>query len=291
MTKVTFYIPCYNAEKTIRECLESIIGQTYPIDEIIVIDDGCLDKTVDIVLKYPVRVIRHSGNKGLAASRNTAFREAKNEFVASLDADCTAHPEWLERLMLSFSNDNIAGAGGMLIEKYSQTPADKWRSAHMAQMWGEEFIQDPPFLYGSNAVFRKKAVLSVGMYNEIFRNNHEDVNLAMLIYDKGYSLIYDPKAIVEHLRRDSVLSVLNNYWNWRCFSNIRVAGLSSFYREIAARLGCAFGLSDGIWELFMQDCRSRDRRLILTSLAALFYYPCLNIKYLTNMFIPWIKKT
>lgn len=157
MEKVTLYIPCYNAEKTIKECLDGVMGQIYPIGEILIINDGCRDRTIDIVSVYPVRIINHNTNKGLAAARNTAFRQAKNEFVASLDADCVARPNWLEQLMSSFSDDNIAGAGGILIEKYSISLADKWRFAHMPQMWGKELIQDPPFLYGSNTVFRKKS--------------------------------------------------------------------------------------------------------------------------------------
>ncbi|MBU2257991.1 MAG: glycosyltransferase family 2 protein, partial [Candidatus Omnitrophica bacterium] len=94
MEKVTLYIPCFDAERTIKECLDSVIAQTYPINEIIIIDDGCQDKTMDIVSKYPVRVIKHDRNKGLAVARNTAFKECRNDFVAALDADCAAHSDW-----------------------------------------------------------------------------------------------------------------------------------------------------------------------------------------------------
>ncbi|MBU2035251.1 MAG: glycosyltransferase, partial [Candidatus Omnitrophica bacterium] len=222
MEKVTLYIPCFDAERTIKECLDSVIAQTYPINEIIIIDDGCQDKTMDIVSKYPVRVIKHDRNKGLAVARNTAFKECRNDFVAALDADCAAHSDWLKQIMDCFSQGDIAGAGGILIERHTNSVADKWRALHMSQAWGKEAIENPPFLYGNNTVFRKSIVKSMGMYNEIFRNNYEDVCLSASFYDKGFNLVYNPKGIVEHLRQDTVLSVLRTYRNWQYHRNIKI---------------------------------------------------------------------
>lgn len=128
------------------------------------------------------------------------------------------------------------------------------------------------------------------MYNEIFRSNYEDVNLSILIYDKGYSLIYNPKAVTEHLRQDSVLSVLNTYWNWQYFRNIKLAAATNFYRKIAAQLGSCFYFPEGAWDLLMQDWQNRDWGLMFIDSVALFYYPWLNIKYLAYRFILWIKK-
>src|SRR3989338_1636252 len=99
MEKVSLYIPCYNAQDTVRECLESVFGQTRAVDEIVVIDDGSTDSSIKIAKEYPVKVIRHEKNRGLAACRNSAFEFARNEIIASLDADCAAEPEWLEELM------------------------------------------------------------------------------------------------------------------------------------------------------------------------------------------------
>ena len=105
MEKLSLYIPCYNAEKYIGECLDGVIKQTYPIDEILIINDGSNDKTVSIASAYPVRIIHHNKNKSLAAARNTAFKEAKNDYVAALDADCVPRPDWLEHLIKNFSDN------------------------------------------------------------------------------------------------------------------------------------------------------------------------------------------
>jgi glycosyltransferase involved in cell wall biosynthesis len=81
--KITLYIPCYNAEEYIDGVLKAAFNQTLPADEVIVVDDGSTDNTVKIASRYPVRLIRHPENRGLSASRNSAIKSSKADFVAS----------------------------------------------------------------------------------------------------------------------------------------------------------------------------------------------------------------
>ena len=262
MEKVSLYIPCYNAEKTIRECLESVLRQFYEIDEILVIDDGSEDKTVEIAASYPVKIISHNKNTGLAASRNTALKEARNEFVAALDADCVASTQWLGRLMECFTDDNIIGAGGRLIERYTLTIADKWRSTHMLQQWGEVFIENPPFLYGSNTVFKKSEVKRVDSYKEKFKINYEDADLSNRIYDYGLKLMYNPEATVVHARKDTIRSVLATYWSWRQCRNMRSEYTNNIVRRIAYKLGYMVDNVDFFGTLFHEDMQERNYDLL-----------------------------
>lgn len=266
MEKVTLYVPCYNAEKYIAECLEGILKQTYPIDEILIIDDGSTDKTVEIASKYPVKIIKHEVNKGLAAARNTAFKNAKNEFVASLDVDCFPEPDWLEKLMENFTDENIAGVGGKLIEKYTDTIADKWRAVHMKQNWGDERIVNPDFLFGSNNVYRKKAVEDVGYFNERYRTNYEDVDLCSRI--KG-SLIYEPRAIVKHLRRDTIFSIIKAYWRWHYSEH----GVRSFYNSSYKNIILTY-------KLLKKDIYEKNLSLIIVDIIQFFYHLKLSLSFL-----------
>lgn len=214
MKEVSLYIPCFNAGKTIRFCLDSVLKQTYPIKEIVVVDDGSTDETVAIAFRYPVRLIRHIKNQGLAAARNTAIRNIKTEFIASLDADCLPDSDWLKQLMKRFGSLKIGGVGGKLLENYSSSSVfDLWRSVHMKQYW-EDKKTKPPFLFGSNTVFRKEALVNIGLYNESYKNNYDDVDICNRLKKKGYVLFYEPKAVAHHLRSDDICSILNTYWNW-----------------------------------------------------------------------------
>ena len=79
MEKISVYIPCYNAERFIVRAVESILAQTLSPDEVLLIDDGCTDRSIELIERFPVKVISMGGNQGLAAARNRAYREAKNE--------------------------------------------------------------------------------------------------------------------------------------------------------------------------------------------------------------------
>jgi len=241
MNEVSLYIPCFNAAKTIQFCLEAVFRQTYPLKEIIIVDDGSTDETIDIVSRYPVRLLRHPDNRGLAEARNTAIRNIDSEFIASLDADCLPDSDWLKQLMKRFNSPTITGAGGRLLETYSSSVFDLWRSVHMKQYWDKE--GEPAFLFGSNTVFRKDVIVAVGLYNEDFKNNYEDVDICSRLKDKGYVLIYEPRAIAHHLRNDDICSILNSYWKWnlgyyqekRYYSNQK-----SFIFKIKDNFGLAY---------------------------------------------------
>ena len=90
----------------------------------------------------------------MAAVRNIAIREAKGDFVASLDADCSPDPLWLERLMNNIVDEGVAGVGGRVREKEGGL-ADIWRKTHMSQDWGEERLTNPQFLYGGKYSFAR----------------------------------------------------------------------------------------------------------------------------------------
>jgi len=211
---VSLYIPCYNAAKTIRQCIEGVLAQSYPVDEILIIDDGCADETVAIASNYPVRIIRHGRNLGLAASRNTAFREAKNEYVAAVDADVMLDKDWLKKLMEAFTAYDIVGACGKLTERYQTRLADRWRAVHCKQHFGDKEIFDCDFVYGSNNVLWKEAVERVGLFNLKHRTNYEDVDLCERLKAAGYHILYQPEARAEHLKQDTVLSALDADWRW-----------------------------------------------------------------------------
>jgi GT2 family glycosyltransferase len=218
--RITAYTTAYNVSEYLARTIEALIAQTHPFDEILVIDDGSRDSSAEIASRYPrVTLIQHGVNKGLAAARNTAMQAARNELVACVDADVVVDPNWIATLLPHMANPKVAGAGGSLAEGVQKTLADRWRRARMAQEWGPNYILNPRFLYGSNNVFRKSAVLEAGGYNESLRTCGEDPDLAARIRACGWDLVYDPAAHATHLRHDNLKSIMDMYWRWWKFGN------------------------------------------------------------------------
>lgn len=99
---VSVIMPAYNAEKYIGDAIESVLGQTYPHFELIIVDDASQDRTVEVVRSFAderIKLIRHKTNRGPGAARNTAIDAARGKWMAVIDADDQWLPQRLERLV------------------------------------------------------------------------------------------------------------------------------------------------------------------------------------------------
>jgi glycosyltransferase involved in cell wall biosynthesis len=101
---VSVIIPAFNAADTIRVALDSLLAQTWPSVEIIVVDDCSSDPTFEVALEYASRstnvvALRHKQNRGAYAARNTGLNKATGDFITTHDADDWSHPQKLELLV------------------------------------------------------------------------------------------------------------------------------------------------------------------------------------------------
>jgi len=98
--KVSIIIPVYNVEKYLEECIESAINQTYPHIEIIAVNDGSTDKSLQILEKFSNKIkIISKNNEGKASACNQGLKFASGEWIKVLDADDVLYPTAIEELM------------------------------------------------------------------------------------------------------------------------------------------------------------------------------------------------
>ncbi|MBV8359731.1 MAG: glycosyltransferase family 2 protein, partial [Deltaproteobacteria bacterium] len=110
--KVSIVICAYNAERTMRQCLESLRRLDYPNFEVIIVDDGSRDATAQIAVDFPeFRLIRQS-NKGLSVARNVGLHAALGELIAYTDSDCVVDPHWLSFMVRAMAEGGLDGCGG-----------------------------------------------------------------------------------------------------------------------------------------------------------------------------------
>lgn len=102
--KISVILPAYNAGKYIGEALQSIINQTVPVYEIIVVDDGSTDHTKEIVSDFPARYI-YQTNKGTAAALNAGIEQSSGDYLAFLDADDIWMPQRLYLQLQAFEKN------------------------------------------------------------------------------------------------------------------------------------------------------------------------------------------
>ncbi len=104
MKKISVIVPIYNSEKTLRKCIESIISQTYSNIEIILVNDGSQDSSLDIMKEYNEKdsriIIINQENKGLSGARNTGIKNATGDYITFIDSD-----DYIEKDMLKNTID------------------------------------------------------------------------------------------------------------------------------------------------------------------------------------------
>ena len=186
-TLVSVVIPVFNGERYICDAVESVLRQTYNNIEILVIDDGSTDETIDRLASYAhdITIIKQP-NGGSAKARNAGIRQSKGELIAFLDADDLWHPQKLEILVSHMSrNTNI----GLAYNSWQVINADD--EIAIGQFMGQSFDEQSPaivpegsgFIYcellidsiihTSAAIMRRSIVDAVGLFDERFRKGQD----------------------------------------------------------------------------------------------------------------------
>jgi cellulose synthase/poly-beta-1,6-N-acetylglucosamine synthase-like glycosyltransferase len=211
---ISVVVCSFNGARTIRECLEGLMKLDYPNYEVIVVDDGSTDDTAEIARQYPFRLIR-TENRGLSSARNTGFEAATGEIVAYIDDDAYPDPHWLTYLANTFMTTNHAGAGGPNLPP----PGDGRIADCVAVAPGGPIHvltsdREAEHIPGCNMAFRKAALEAVGGFDTTFRVAGDDVDICWRLQQRGWTLGFNPAAVVWHHRRNSIRTYLRQQWGY-----------------------------------------------------------------------------
>ncbi|HUO06529.1 MAG TPA: glycosyltransferase [Candidatus Binataceae bacterium] len=202
---VSVVICAYNAERTMRACLESLRKLDYPNFEVVIVDDGSRDRTAEISMDFPeFRLIRQP-NKGLSTARNVGMHAARGEFIAYTDSDCVVDPHWLTLMVRSIEEHGFDGCGGPNYAPHEET----WVGASCSASPGAPShvlvaANRAEHLAGCNMVFSKASLLKVGGFDPQFTAAGDDVDICWRLLDAGFHLGFCPGAFVWHFRRNTI---------------------------------------------------------------------------------------
>ncbi len=276
---VSVAIPVYNGEKYVSVCIESLLNQTMKPDEIIVIDDGSTDDTIEIASQHPIKLLKHEKNKGLAEARNTSLKNAVGDIIIFIDCDAKAENDYIENMVKNYTEDTIAGVGGKAIEIPLGGLANNYRSLFNVQEWGERGETD--FLRGVCFSFRKAVLEEIGGFNPYHRTNGEDVDICRRIVNRGYKLIYDPAVKVFHKRDDDMKSFLSQTYRAHYFGSVAILrnaddGVAVAYAKILGTIGIEF------LKRVKKSLRLHSLKFLLISIAFSFKQLQSAIRILTS---------
>ncbi len=218
MCKVSVVMAVFNAEKYIEAAVRSILQQTFEDFELIIINDGSEDQTLNIINSIEDKRIRiiNQDNSGAASARNVGLKSANGEYIAILDSDDTAFPERLQK-QVNYLDKNpdcgIIGGNARVIDKdgvfvYNTNQNLDWESIKLK-------LPSSPFIH-STVMFRGSLIKKIGIYPEI--PTSEDA-LFFLKISKVSKMINLKDCLINYRilpsalsRRSKKLIKLNNYY-------------------------------------------------------------------------------
>jgi glycosyltransferase involved in cell wall biosynthesis len=203
--KVSVIVPVFNSQRTIGDCLDSLLRLDYPKGklELIVVDNGSADGTLAILeRRAPEIMLLHERKRGPAAARNKGLWNATGEVIAFTDSDCVVESSWLRSLVFALNEERIGAVGGQIRAKPPCNPIEKFGELIHDHRTAIEMC-DPPYVITMNWASRRCVLEKVHFFDDAFIRC-EDVDLSYRLLQAGYSFRYVPEAIVYH-RNESTL--------------------------------------------------------------------------------------
>jgi GT2 family glycosyltransferase len=226
MSLVSAIILNWNGKQLLADCLDTLQRQTRPADEILVVDNGSVDGSQEMVReRYPdVTLIGLDKNKGFSVANNIGIRRAHGDYIAVLNNDLLLDSGWIEHMAAALDADPSLGSCACKMLFYDRrnvinTAGDNFLTTGVAtnrgmgQPDGETF-QVPAQVFGAcagAAMYRATMFHDIGLFDEDLFVYFEDVDLSFRAQLAGYNCLYVPMAVAYH--HHSV-----TYRSAKCFS-------------------------------------------------------------------------
>ncbi|MAT42554.1 MAG: family 2 glycosyl transferase [Anaerolineaceae bacterium] len=203
-------IRAYNEEKHIGRLLEGILLQTVRDVQIILVDSGSTDRTVEIAREYPVDVVKIKPQEfTFGRSLNLGIEAARADFVVNASAHVyPVYPDWLEKLLEPFQDERVAVSYGKQTGMETTQFSERMIFAH----WFPDvsnFNQGHPFSNNANAAIRRE-LWQQQPYNETLPGL-EDLAWAQWAHDQGFRIAYVAEAEIVHVHNESWRGIANRY--------------------------------------------------------------------------------
>ena len=218
--KVSVIIPAYNEEKVIQQSMKSVIEQTYPNIELIVVDDGSTDNTSLVAKKFShipyVKVLRKT-NGGKANAINYGIKHSSGEIIMIVDADSKLEKNAVELMARYFENPEIAAVAGSVYVSNQNNLITKLQALEYIEGLnmvrnGQAFLKLVNIIPGPIGMFRKSALYEVGLYdNDTFA---EDCDVTLKLISQGYKIDFESEAIAKTEAPENIFDLIKQRYRW-----------------------------------------------------------------------------
>jgi GT2 family glycosyltransferase len=214
VARVSVVIVSYNSERTLRECVASVLATLGPADEVMVVDNASRDGTPRLLAQLAetdprVRVLLSPENVGFSAGCNLGIRATRGDYVLLLNPDTVVYPGWIDPMLAAMANPLVGAvgpisdyvAGAQKWELYA--PSDRPTSlADLARLVGRQNagrVAETKLLIGFCMLLRRQLLESLGLLDEELFLGNDDLDLSWRLALAGHRLVVATAAFVHHV--------------------------------------------------------------------------------------------
>ncbi|MGV7221404.1 MAG: glycosyltransferase [Nitrospinales bacterium] len=208
---ISVIVPTFNSSKSIEKCLRSLFTSSFDNFEVLVVDGGSADATIEISKKMKAKVIQIDPTKGVAAARNLGAETSYGEIILFVDSDVVVRKETLSLVYENFKKHPEIDA---LFGSYDDSPEDESFLSQYKNLLHHFHHQNAKadastFWTGCGAI-RRNIFEEIGGFDEINYSipSMEDVELGYRLKSNGYKILLDKKILVKHLKHWGLFMML-----------------------------------------------------------------------------------
>lgn len=222
MDKISIVVAVYNAEKTLKKCVDSLLNQTYNNIEIILVNDCSKDNSLDICNEYSkandnVKVISNDRNSGVSATRNNGINNSTGEYICFVDSDDYVESNYIEVLYYYYQKYNTVPICGFVYhDEYNHAKPVKysWSGDEGLVSLGEAFkLKSELYLTALwNKLFDRRLIIDKNIKFDINISVGEDLRFSVEYFDKNnISEVSVLKSPLYHYMKLSDNSLMSNF--------------------------------------------------------------------------------
>ena len=260
--KVSIIILNYNGHRNLagffKGCLDSVMETDYPDFEVLFVDNGSTDDSVEFVRreygKNPrIKIVKNERNLGYTGGNNVGLRKANGEYFALLNNDTKVDPSWLQALVKAVESPQVGAAQSKIVRMDNSEILDcaggllDFYGYHFERGKGESvYNYDKPveifYAKGASFILKREVLAKTGLFDSDIFLYYDEVDLCWRIWLSGYKVVYTPGSVVRHASgatassmhqqkrlffysRNHILAVLKNYGLTNAFKAVFVSVL------------------------------------------------------------------
>lgn len=227
MDKISVIVAVYNSEKTIIACVESLLAQSYKNNEIVLVDDGSSDSSLEICRSYSeknknITTVTSSKNRGVSETRNIGIDVSSGTYICFVDSDDSVEPGYLEKMYNAIKENNAQlSVCGFTYYNHIDNTEEEF-------LWNKD--QEKELVSLSRGFDLYGAMYLNALWNKMFiAQNIKDINIR---FDTALSMGEDTRFTLEYIKNNKISSVVVlsvPLYNYNRFGNTSL--MSNFYKQ------------------------------------------------------------